>query len=291
MYSQVNRAKQVFIRETVLGALCIAHSSELDLLHNEQAIRLSVIDFAMSRRFPDIVPSNAKLFWEGDELIKFSLESASLSTLEELRGLIQTRLTPEFPACNVSYDDPSRLIIDTGAQMQDGSPVAPRGYFFCTDHHSSLLFGFTPDGSGLERDGTALRAPFSANLPWPVPLCLACGGLPSSNVANDRNNTALDHCKISCRLDVDETQIYTGVSRDAGFIEVSEARHIDELFFDVFLADGRTIAQAGLASRFDEFSLTLKWEALVDAHTSAPVQYETRVGGGQQNSAVGRRLR
>eukprot|EP00965_Chrysotila_dentata_P156221 5161379-Pleurochrysis_carterae.AAC.1 len=215
MYSQVNRAKQVFIRETVLGALCSAHSGALDLQSNETALRLSVTDFVMPRRFPDIVPANAKLLFEGDELLEFTLESASVSTLGELQALIQTTLRPGFPTCAVSYDDAGRLIINTGAQTIDGVAVAPQGYFFCSDQRSSLLFGFTPDGTGLERDGTALRAPFTANLSWPVPLYLACGGLPSSNVANDRNNTALDHCKILCRLDVDETQIYTGVSREA----------------------------------------------------------------------------
>eukprot|EP00965_Chrysotila_dentata_P039161 1302000-Pleurochrysis_carterae.AAC.2 len=51
---KMNRAKQVFIRETLLGALCSAHSGELDLLPNETALRLSVLDFTMPRRFPDI---------------------------------------------------------------------------------------------------------------------------------------------------------------------------------------------------------------------------------------------
>eukprot|EP00965_Chrysotila_dentata_P181963 6008436-Pleurochrysis_carterae.AAC.1 len=61
-------------------------------------------------------------------------------------------LSGEFPACSVSYDAARRLIIDTGAQTIDGAPVAPQGFFFCPDRHSSLLFGFTPDGTGLERD-------------------------------------------------------------------------------------------------------------------------------------------
>eukprot|EP00965_Chrysotila_dentata_P073706 2434780-Pleurochrysis_carterae.AAC.1 len=124
MYSQVNRSKQIFIRETVLGALCSSHSGELDLRPNESALRISITDFVLHRRFPSIVPANAKLFFAGDELLEFALESASVTTLEELSELTQTVLSGEFPDVSVSHDASGRMIIDTGAQTADGVPRA-----------------------------------------------------------------------------------------------------------------------------------------------------------------------
>eukprot|EP00965_Chrysotila_dentata_P075653 2498804-Pleurochrysis_carterae.AAC.1 len=57
----------------------------------------------MLRRFPS-TGTNVKLFFEGDELLEFSLER-SVQSLDELAELTQTTLSGEFPAVSVSHVD------------------------------------------------------------------------------------------------------------------------------------------------------------------------------------------